>query len=79
MGNHFLAGMSLLLIINLIWEWKIGTFSKRSDREKKAFFVLWGLAWIVVFSISQFPPWTSPRQWIDFVYKPLLLWLKHPA
>lgn len=79
MGNYFLVGMGLLLIANLIWEWKNGTFSKPKGRETRAFLVLWGLAWIVVICISQFPPWTTPRQWIDFVYKPLLLWLKHPS
>lgn len=77
MGMNFLSGMGLLLFANLIFEWR--NRCKSSNREKWAFAVIWSLAWIVVMVVSQFPQWTTPRQWIDFIYKPLLLWLKYPS
>lgn len=76
MGSYFLAGMGLLLMLNLFWERRNVHLDKR---ENWAFLGLWGLAWIVVLCVSEFPQWTTPRQWIDFVYKPLLLWLTHSS
>ncbi|MEQ7051522.1 hypothetical protein ABN764_12795 [Paenibacillaceae sp. P-4] len=77
MGVYFLSGMGFLLLANFIFEWRIR--SRTSIREKRVFVIIWSLAWLVVLLVSEFPQRTTPRQWIDFIYKPLLLWLKHPS
>ncbi|BFH66311.1 MAG: hypothetical protein E6230_01820 [Paenibacillus dendritiformis] len=74
MGMMFFSGISLIILLMLAFEWL--RRKNTGKREKKAFLALTALAWGCGLTISLISHQNLPRQVIDWIYLPILLWMK---
>ncbi|EHQ61251.1 hypothetical protein ACE3MS_10835 [Paenibacillus dendritiformis] len=74
MGMKFFTGISLIILLMLAFEWLRRKHTGK--REQKAFLALTAFAWGCGLTISFISKQNLPRQVIDWIYLPILLWMK---
>ncbi|CAH8705456.1 hypothetical protein M5W83_14100 [Paenibacillus thiaminolyticus] len=74
MGMMFFSGISLIILLMMAFEWLRRKHTGK--REQKAFLVLTAFAWGCGLTISFVSKQNLPRRITDWIYLPMLLWMK---
>lgn len=74
MGMMFFSGISVIILLMMAFEWLRRKHTGK--REQKAFLALTAFVWLCGLLISFISKQDLPRRLIDWIYLPIVLWMK---